>query len=130
MLRQSLSTRPVIIAILFAQVIPLVLFPPKAFTGNTQEWWFPVILAFMALIGVFELVVRKSINNWPWYLMSFSQGFNIISRLMMFLPHTTVNVNGNQVLNTAYVVLSLISIILSALFLSYADWPEVRRGLS
>ena len=130
MFRQSLTTRLAITILLIAQVIPLVLFPLSSFTGDTQEWWFPVILAALALVSVFSLVVRKNMENWPWYLMSFSQGFNIISRVLMFLPHTTYNVDGNQVVNIPYVSLSLLSILLSVFYLAYCDWPEVRRGLA
>jgi hypothetical protein len=129
MLRLSLSSRPAITFLLVAQIIPLLLFPPSIFSGTTQEWWFPGILTLLALIGIFELVIRKDMANWPWFLMSFSQGFNIISRLMMFMPHTTFNLNGKQLFNTSYVILTLVAMLLSVFYLVYTEWPEVRRGL-
>jgi zinc transporter ZupT len=66
---------------------------------------------------------------WPWYLVSFAQGFNIISRLMMIMPHATRNQDGAQVFNTSYVILTLISMLLSSFFLWYTELPDVRMGL-
>jgi hypothetical protein len=128
-MRQSLVKYNIIILILVLQFIPLVLFPPASFAATTQEWWLPVLLAAMTIVGIFQLVVRRSVASWPWYLVSFAQGFNIISRLMMIMPHATRNVEGVQVFNTGYVVLSLISMLLSAFFLWYTELPEVRVGL-
>ncbi len=129
MLRQTLSSRPAITALLILQIIPLVLFPLSLFTANNQDWWLPVLLAVMTLVGFVELAIRHSQISWPWFLISFAQGFNIISRLMMLMPHATINDQGVQVFNTPYVVISLISILLSTFFLWYTDWPEVRKGL-
>ena len=45
---------------------------------------------------------------WPWYLVSFAQGVNIISRLMMLLPHATRNNEGVQDFNAAYVIIAVV----------------------
>lgn len=129
MIRHSLSSRPVITALLIIQIVPLVLFPLSLFTADNQDWWLPVLLAVMTLVGFVELVIRHSQVSWPWYLISFAQGFNIISRLMMLMPHATINDQGVQVFNTPYVVITLVSILLSTFFLWYAELPEVRKGL-
>jgi hypothetical protein len=126
--KQALSTRPVIAVLLILQIIPLLLFPISSFQGSNQELWLPVAMALMTLIGFFYIVVRKSRMDWPWYLMAFAQGFNIISRLMMFMPHTTYNLDGKQLFNTTYVILTLIAMVWSAFYLWYSEWPEVRRG--
>jgi hypothetical protein len=128
-MRQSLVKYNIIILILVLQFIPLVMFPPESFAATTQEWWLPVLLAAMTIVGIFQLVVRRSVASWPWYLVSFAQGFNIISRLMMIMPHATRNDNGAQVFNTAYVILSVTSMLISAFFLWYTELPEVRVGL-
>ena len=128
-MRQSLVNPNVIVAFLVLQFIPLVMFPPASFASTTQEWWLPVLLAVMTIVGIFQLVARRSVAGWPWYLVSFAQGFNIISRLMMFMPHATRNVGGAQVFNAGYVILSTLSMALSAFFLWYTELPEVRVGL-
>lgn len=128
MLRQSLTRSRIILLILFLQFIPLVLFPPSSFASTTQEWWLPVLLAIMVLVAVIQLI-RHSTALWPWYLISFSQGFNIISRLMMLMPHATVVTNGIKVFNTLYVVLSILSMVISGFLLWYTELPEVRLGL-
>ena len=128
MLRQSLVKPSSIKLILILQFIPLVLFPPESFSTKTQEWWLPVLLALMAVIAVIQLF-RHSLALWPWYLLSFAQGFNIISRLMMVMPHATRNDNGAQVFNTPYVVLTALSLVFSAFLLWYTELPEVRLGL-
>jgi len=115
--------------ILIAQFLPLVLFPPASFLPSTQEWWLPVMLAVLAGVAVFQLIGRRSVALWPWYLVSFAQGFNIISRLMMLMPHATLDVSGVQTLNVAYLVLSGLSLLLSAFMLWYIELPEVRLSL-
>jgi hypothetical protein len=130
MFKQTLSSRPVISVLLIVQIVPLVLFPASSFLGTNQELWLPVAMALMTLVGFFYIVVRKSHTDWPWYLMAFAQGFNIISRLMMFMPHTTYNANGKQFFNATYVVMTLIAMIWSTFYLWYTEWPEVRRGVA
>jgi len=130
MTRQQLSSPRVIKAILFLQFIPLVLFPPDSFKLTSQEWWLPVLLALMSLTAVIQIVFQKSLAMWPWYLVSFAQGLNIISRLMMLMPHTTVTVGEVQTLNTPYILLTALSMLFSAFLLWYSEWPEVRLGLT
>ena len=129
MQRKAITTPTFITAVLVFQLIPLVLFPPDAFSPKSQEWWLPVVLAFLALVGFIQIVFRHSIESWPWYLISFAQGFNIISRLMLLMPHATVNEAGNQVFNTPYVVLTFISILISVAILWYTELSEVRQGM-
>ncbi len=129
MQRGTITSRKAIIAVLTLQFIPLLLFPAESFSPNTQEWWLPVLLAALVLLADFELIARRSSQLWPWYLMSFSQGFNIISRLMMLWPHATRTVNGATVANVPYILLTLVAMGLSALLLWYTELPEVRLGL-
>jgi hypothetical protein len=120
-------------ALLILQLVPLVLFPLESFIGNaqgaSQEWWLPFILGLLTLWAIIEVIFRHSTATWPWHLFGFAQGFNIISRLMMILPHAIQNNNGVQSLDVAYVTLTLTSIILSGLFLWYTELPETRLGL-
>ncbi len=129
MQRGTITSRKAIVAVLILQLIPLILFPPESFSPNTQEWWLPVLLAVLVLLGDFELIVRRSSQSWPWYLMSFSQGFNIISRLMMLWPHATKTVGGATVANMPYILLTFVAIGLSVFLLWYSELPEVRVGL-
>ena len=129
MLRQYLVKPATITAVLFLQFIPLILFPVSSFTLKSQEWWLPVLLAIFALLAVIQIVFRHSTAQWPWYLVSFAQGFNIISRLMLFMPHATRNINGQQVFNTPYVLITLTSMLLSVFLLWYTELPDVRLGL-
>ncbi|HSB82451.1 MAG TPA: hypothetical protein VLM91_27050 [Candidatus Methylomirabilis sp.] len=129
MQRRAITTRGFIVAVLILQLLPLVLFPPESFSSNSQEWWLPVLLAAMVLVACLELILRGSHQLWPWHLMSFAQGFNIISRLMMLWPHATKTVGGATVLNVPYVALTLTSMAMSAVLLWYLELPEVRIGL-
>ena len=126
--RKYLTSPKAISVMLILQFIPMVMFPPESFSSTTQEWWLPVLLAILAIIAIVQLY-RHSVATWPWHLFGFAQGFNIISRLMMILPHAIQNNNGVQSLDVAYVSLTLTSIILSALFLWYTERPETRLGL-
>jgi hypothetical protein len=129
-MRKMLTQPKVITLILILQLIPLILFPASSFSPNTQEWWLPVVLAVLAFAGVFQLTFRHSMEGWPWYLIGFAQGFNIISRLMMLMPHATYNNNGVQVFNSVYFTLSTIAMLLSAFMLWYIEWPEVRMKMT
>ena len=128
-LRPTLTTRGAITALLILQVIALPLFPPESFSGNSQEWWLPVVLMIMVVIADVELILRRSDKAWPWYLISFANGFNILSRLMMVWAHATLASTGSNLPNIPYLVLTLISLAISSLMLIYTEWPEVRMGL-
>ena len=129
MQRRALYRPGVIILILILQFIPLLLFPASSFASTTQEWWLPALLALMALVAVVQLVVRRSAAAGPWYLMAFAQGFNIISRLMMLWSHAVVPVEGSQVVNWPYIVMTFLAMGMSAFILWYIEKPEVRVGL-
>jgi hypothetical protein len=48
---------------------------------------------------------------------------------MMFMPHATRNNSGVQEFNSLYVIIAIISMLLSAFEIWYNDLPEVRRKL-
>jgi hypothetical protein len=127
--KKAILNRGLILPILVLQFIPLVIFPLETFSLSTQEWWLPVLLAALSLLGTIELTIRKNPEPWPWYLISFAQGFNVISRLLMIMPHITTTVNDVEVFNTGYVVIATISILISWFLLWYFEQPEVHMGL-
>jgi len=129
MSRKSLANPTLITIALVFQLVPLLLYPPDSFHPVSQEWWLPALLAVLVLIAIFQVVFRHTSEIWPWYLVSFAQGFNIITRLMMIMPHATMNDNGNQVFNAPYVILTVVSMLLSVFFLWYLELPDVRSGL-
>ena len=111
------------------QIIPLILFPLQSLSPNSQEWWLPLLLVIMAGLANLQLILRRSTQVWPWHLLSFAHGFNVISRLMMLWPHATHIVNGNTAINGPYVLLSCISMGASGFLLWYLELPEVRLAL-
>ncbi len=129
MLRKLLSARGVIPVLLCLQIVPLLVFPPSSYSLKSQEWWLPVLLTFLVIIALVQVLIRKSQAAWPWYLVSFAQGVNIISRLMMLLPHATMNHEGTQLFNTAYVIITVAAMLVSAFEIWYNELPEVRRKL-
>jgi len=128
-MRNLLVKRNSIILILVFQFIPILLYPPDIYDPTSQEWWLPALLAILAAVAVFQLIFRQSLAVWPWHLLSFAHGFNIISRLMMLMPHATVIVDGQQVLDLPYVLSTLVAMGLSQFMLWYSELPEVRSGL-
>jgi hypothetical protein len=131
MLRKFLTNGVMIPLILCLQVLPLVIFPASSYALTTQEWWLPLLLSIFTVIGLVQILLRKSVLAWPWYLLSFSQGFNIISRIMMLLPHATVSGdNGQLQANGPYLVIAFASMLLSAFELWYCELPEVRQKLA
>jgi hypothetical protein len=130
MLRKIITERKGVVAIMCLQVVPLLLFPASSYSPKTQEWWLPVFLSVLVLVSTVKLLAGKGDTKWPWYLISFSQGFNIISRLMMLMPHATVFVAGKQVINAPYIAITAASMALSAFVIWYSDLPEVRNRLT
>jgi len=130
MIRKIVANKNALIIILVLQFIPLAFLPPESYNMATQEWWLPVLLAVMTLFAVLRLFIRYDDSSWPWTLISFAQGFNIISRLMMFMPHASKIVDGVYVINTSYIVISALSMLLSAFMLWYIELPEIRPLLS
>lgn len=108
------------------QVLPLMVLPLSSYSPLSQEWWLPLFLGILSIVSVTKLLTGNTLVSWPWYLLSFSQGFNIISRLMMVMPHATTNVDGVQILSLADVLINIISILFSSFFIWYCELPEVR----
>ncbi len=130
MLRRMLSSRVAIPIVLCLQVVPIIIFPLSSFTLASQEWWLPTLMTLLVILSLVQLLSRRSQSAWPWYLISFAQGFNIISRLMMLAPHATMNVEGVQRFNAGWVVLAVLSMLLSVFELWYCELPEVRSRLA
>ncbi len=126
-------TSPVMIRVfLCLQILPILALPLGSYSLKTQEWWLPAFLALLTIISLIKLLPRRSIAQWPWYLLAFSQGFNIISRLMTLFPHATVysDAVGMMVANSSYIVVALVSMAFSGLELLYCELPEVRQRMS
>lgn len=128
-MKKAVLNRSLIIPFFILQLIPIVVFPLDSYAMTTQEWWLPLLLAVLVIFAAFELLVRHNPESWPWYLLSFGQGFNIISRLLMLMPHTVLNTKSGQVFNTFYVIITLFSVAISWFFLWYLEQPEIRMSV-
>jgi hypothetical protein len=115
--------------VLVLQIIPLLLFPLEVFAPGSQQWWLPALLAIMVLVADANIIARRSATSWPWVLISFAQGLNIISRLMLIWPHGAEVVGETTVLDWPYIVTTFAAIAMSVFMLWYAELPEVRQGL-
>lgn len=129
MLRKNISQPTTVAILLFIQIIPLMIFPLDTFTSNSQQWWLPLLLTALAIVGAVKIVFQRTTDLWPWYLVSFSQGFNVISRIMMLMPHATKNVGGAQVTDGAYLITNALAIIISFGYIVWAELPDVRLSL-
>ena len=129
MLRKLLSARVAIPVVMCFQVVPLLLFPPSTYSIESQEWWLPVLLTFLVIIALVQILVRRTSSAWPWYLVNFAQGVNIISRIMMLMPHATANHDGTITFNADYFIVAGVAMLLSAFEIWYNEMPEVRRKL-
>ena len=131
MFRKFVTNRVMIPVLLCLQVLPLIVFPLSSFALTTQEWWLPAFLTLLTVISLVQLLARRELALWPWYLLSFSQGFNIISRMMMLFPHATITeAGGAQRANGAYLAITFAAMLFSAFEIWYCELPEVRRRLA
>jgi hypothetical protein len=123
MLRKALSGPRLVYVIMSLQVIPLLLLPGESWSLSTQEWWLPVMLSVLVVYALVQLLIRRTRSM-------AAQGFSIISRLMMLLPHSTIAEGKVQRFDLPYVLLAVVSICLSWLWIWYCDLPEVRNRLA
>ncbi len=129
MARRPLYTRLAISIILILQIIPLLLFPPSLYSGSSQMWWLPALLVFMVVVADVQLFVRPSTSPAPWYLLSFAQGVNIISRLMMLWANSSRAQGETVLLDWGYILLNVVAVAVSIWLLLYMEKPQVREGL-
>lgn len=131
MLRKTLSGPRMVTTIMCLQVVPLLLLPGESWSLKTQEWWLPVLLTVLVAVALVQLLVRRTRSPAPWYILSFAQGFSVISRLMMLLPHAMVSTDDKSLrFDLPYVLLAVASIVLSWFWIWYCDLPEVRTRVS
>jgi hypothetical protein len=131
MFRKFITNRVMIPVLLCLQVLPLMIFTLDSYSIKTQEWWLPALLALLTVISLVQILLRRDAAAWPWYLLSFSQGFNIISRLMMLMPHATRNAaGGGLAANSDYIAITVVAMLLSAFNIWYCELPEVRQKLA
>lgn len=125
MSKQFLSNSKFLYTLLVLQFIPLLLNPPSIFELTSQEWWLPMLLVLMALVGTVQ-IFRHKVAPWSLSLISFSHGFNIISRLLMLLPKST----AASSFDGTYFVFSVLSMLMSAFMLWLLEVPQARQVLT
>lgn len=104
----------------FLQVIPLILYPPSLMASGAAVLGV-VAVAYLAL-GF--LVFRG--RSWALTLSIFSQGLNVIIRLMMFFSQAVTLAGDARIVNLPWIVTALVSIALSVWFLLRLDRQDVR----
>jgi hypothetical protein len=129
MQRPPLYSRLAINLILILQVIPLLLFPTEVYAPDSQQWWLPAMLTVMAIVAVVNVFIRGGSRLWPWLLIAFVQGINIISRLMLVWPQGSTATGGVTTLDVPYIVTTIVALLLSFFMLWYTEKPAVREGL-
>lgn len=105
----------------FLQVIPLILYPPSLMASGAA------VLAVVAIayLALGYMVLRG--RSWALTLTIFSQGLNVIIRLMMFFSQAVTLVGGDPVVNLPWIITALVSIALSVWFLLRLDRQDVRQ---
>lgn len=107
----------IISIVAIAQFVPLVLFPWSLSVGSAV---FIVILVALCVFLGWALLQRKP---WGRTLTIFVQGLNAIIRIITLFGNVYKPEEG---LNVALLVTYVVSIVLSVVFLSYIDRPEVQ----
>lgn len=128
MLRKKIAQPAVVSILLIVQFIPLLLFPPDIFSTSSQQWWLPALLTALSIFATIKIIVQRTTELYPWYLISFSQGFNVISRLMMLMPHATNNVGGVLKADWVYIITNIVAVIISYGYIYIAELPDVRQS--
>lgn len=124
-MKNLLSNIKVLYGLLILQFVFLLLNPPSMFEPTSQEWWLPALLVLMAILATTQ-IFRRTIAPWTFNLLSFSHGFNIISRLLMLLPKST----SVSPFDALYFSLSIIAMLFSVFMLWLLERPSTRQLLS
>lgn len=124
---RTITTRGFIILVLILQFVPLVLYPPDLLARFSEGIWLGFSLAVMALVAVGGLLSGRVRTLWPWYLLGFCHGFNVIGRLMLVWPAAT---GPSSAANVLYLVVTAVACLLSVAFLWYNELPDVRTRLA
>jgi hypothetical protein len=86
-----------------------------------------VILAVVALayLGLGFLAYRG--RAWALTLTIFSQGFNVIIRVMMFFSHAVALRGDERIADVAWIVTAILAIAMSTWFLLRLDRSDVHQ---
>ena len=105
----------------FLQVIPLVLYPPALLANGAAV----LAVVAVAYLGLGFLAYRG--RAWALTLTIFSQGFNVIIRVMMFFSHAVVLTGDQRTPDIAWIVTAILAIVMSTWLLLRLDRPDVRQ---
>lgn len=114
---EQLFPQKAISYIAFVQVIPFLLFP---WSFSLASFVFILVLIGVSAFLGWSLWMHKS---WGRKLTIFTQGFNIIIRLITFFPNVYRPERG---VNWGLLVTYLLSAVMSWFILSFIDKPEIQ----
>ena len=112
------KSRPIevtVIAIL--QFIPALLLPPELLLSTN-----PLLLLAPLALFAFLCWAMLTLKRWALTLCIFVQGLNVIARFLIMFPHAT----GEEGADLAFVITSLLGILLSSVILYVVDKPKVH----
>ncbi len=109
----------ILLFFLLPTIAPL-LYPPSSILAGLP------VIAFGILVFVLLGILLMRGRSFALTLTIFIQGVNVIIRLMMFLPHAQTT-SGQ--LDIAYVIASILSIVLSTYILLRLDRVDVRKQM-
>jgi hypothetical protein len=107
-----------LIPLILLQIIPIIIFPLKTIASGIS------IFGFVALVFVLLGYGLWQGRSWALSMSIFIQGFNIITRLMMVLPHA-LRVDGSG-WDLPYLLMAVISMAISGWFMLRLDKPDIR----
>ena len=109
--------------IFMLQFIPIIIYPPATLGAG---------LALIGVVFVIYMGLAYGLwrgRSWALLLSIFLQGLNIIVRVMMLFPHAIRAQNVGGGVDVLYIVLALLSILLSGWFLLRLDRPDIRATI-
>ena len=112
------KSRPVVVTLIaILQFIPALLLPPDLLLSIN-----PLLLLFPLALFAFLCWAMLTLRRWAMTLCVFIQGFNVIARFLIMFPQA-ISEDGAD---WAFVLTSLVSVLLSTAILYLIDRPEVH----
>jgi uncharacterized membrane protein (DUF2068 family) len=116
-----MTNKRFLLPIILLQFIPIVLFPLE-----TLQSGIPVVGVVILLFALLGYGLWRG-RTWGLYMSIFTQGLNIIIRMMMFFPHA---VSEQGVWDLTYIVINVVSMALSGWFLLRFQRPDIQAVIA
>lgn len=113
-----------LLPIIFLQIIPILIYPIKTITSSLPIFGFVALIFALLGYGIWRG------RSWALSMSIFIQGFNVITRMMMFFPHAVRTPANGGGWDLPYLILAVLSMGISVWFMLRLDKPDIQSFIA